>query len=81
MATRISLYSLYERLWHWLQAFTTIALLATGAEMHWPGSLSLLGFSRTVSVHNVLGFVLLGNAFLALFYHLVTGEIRQGRRT
>jgi thiosulfate reductase cytochrome b subunit len=77
VSTRVYLYSLYERAWHWLQAVTTIALLLTGAEMHWPGTLRLLGFSRTVSVHNVLGFVLLGNAFLALFYHLATGEIRQ----
>lgn len=77
MATRVYLYSLYERIWHWLQAATMIALLITGAEMHWPGALQWLGFARAVSVHNVLGFVLLGNAFLALFYHLATGEIRQ----
>ncbi|MFO0907163.1 MAG: cytochrome b/b6 domain-containing protein [Isosphaeraceae bacterium] len=77
MPPAVYLYSWYERVWHWLQAFTMIALLATGAEMHWPGTIRVLGFSLSVSVHNILGFVLLGNAFLALFYHLATGEIRQ----
>lgn len=74
---RVYLYSIYERVWHWLQAVATIGLLVTGMEMHWPGTLRMLGFSRSVTVHEVLGFVLLGNAFLALFYHLTTGEIRQ----
>ncbi len=74
---RVYLYSVYERVWHWLQAVATIGLLVTGMEMHWPGTLRMLGFSLSVTVHEVLGFVLLGNAFLALFYHLTTGEIRQ----
>lgn len=75
--SRVYLYSLYERIWHWLQALATIGLLLTGVELHWPGALRLLGFPFAVTVHEVLGFVLLGNAFLALFYHLTTGEIRQ----
>ncbi len=75
--TRVYLYSLYERIWHWLQALTVLGLLITGLELHWPGSTHWLNLPVAVTVHNVLGFVLLANAFLALFYHLVTGEIRQ----
>ncbi len=74
---RVYFYSLYERIWHWLQALAIIGLIATGAELHWPGALRVLGFAGTVTVHNILGFVLLGNAVLSLFYHLATGEIRQ----
>ena len=74
---RVYLYTVYERCWHWLQAAATIGLLITGVELHWPGSIRMLGFPLAVSVHEVLGFILLGNAFLALFYHLTTGEIRQ----
>ena len=74
---RVYIYSLYERAWHWLQALTVIGLMLTGIELHWPGALRFLGFATAVTTHNVLGFVLLGNAFLALFYHLTTGEIRQ----
>lgn len=75
--TRIYLYSLYERLWHWLQAFCILGLLLTGVEIHWPDVFGLSGFSAAITIHNVLGFLLLGNAFLALFYHLSTGAIRQ----
>lgn len=74
---RVYLYSLYERIWHWLQALATIGLLVTGVELHWPGAVRLLDFPVAVTIHEILGFVLLGNAFLALFYHLTTGEIRQ----
>ena len=30
-----------------------------------------------VQVHNVLGFLLIANAFLGLFYYVTTGTIRQ----
>ena len=73
---QVYFYKLYERLWHWLQALVILSLMATGLEIHFP-SLRLLGFANAISIHNVLGFVLIGNAFLALFYHLTTGEIRQ----
>jgi thiosulfate reductase cytochrome b subunit len=74
---RVYLYTLYERVWHWLQAGCVLGLLVTGLEMHWPDSVRLAGFPTAVNVHNLLGLVLLGNAFLALFYYLTTGEIRQ----
>ncbi len=76
MRQRIYLYTVYERVWHWLQAFVIFTLLLTGVEIHWP-MLGLLGFTTAVDVHNVFAVVLLANAFLALFYHLSTGEIRQ----
>lgn len=74
---RVYLYSIYERIWHWLQAVAILGLIVTGIELHWPEAFRMLGFSRSVTVHEVLGFVVVGNAFLALFYHLTTGEIRQ----
>jgi thiosulfate reductase cytochrome b subunit len=73
---QVYFYKLYERFWHWLQALVILGLLATGLTIHFPG-FGLLGFASAVSIHNVLGFILAGNAFLALFYHLTTGEIRQ----
>ncbi len=76
MKKRVYLYSVYERIWHWLQALLIFLLLFTGIEIHWPG-LGILGFVNAVDMHNVLAVVLVGNAFLALFYHLATGEIRQ----
>jgi thiosulfate reductase cytochrome b subunit len=37
----------------------------------------MFSFPYVVGVHNVLGFILLANAALALFYNLASGEIRQ----
>ncbi len=77
MSRRVDFYSLYERIWHWLQALSMLGLFLTGIEMHWPGTVPWLGFAGAVTVHSLLGFLLVGNALLALFYHLATGEIRQ----
>ncbi len=74
---RVYMYGLYERLWHWLQTFTISALLMTGLIIHRPELLDFLAFRHVVSVHNILAAILVANAFLALFYHLASGEIRQ----
>jgi len=75
--SRRHLYTRYERIWHWSQAVGILLLLATGMQMHYPGSLGPMGLQTAAAVHNLLGFVLIANAFLSLFYHLTTGEIRQ----
>jgi thiosulfate reductase cytochrome b subunit len=74
---RALLYSAFERVWHWLQALTIIMLLVTGLEIHAPTKVHLLGFARATSVHEALALFTVANAFLALFYHLATGAIRQ----
>ena len=74
---RVYMYTLYERIWHWLQALVILALLLTGLEVHSPDSITIFGFEDAVAIHGVLGLVLVLNAFLGLFYHLTTGAIRQ----
>ncbi|AJQ92987.1 cytochrome b/b6 domain-containing protein [Gynuella sunshinyii] len=74
---RVYMYSRYERLWHWLQAAAILLLLITGAVIHKPYLFAWISFPYMVQIHNVLGFILLVNAVLALFYHLASGEIRQ----
>lgn len=73
---RIYLHTLYERLWHWWQAFAITALLVTGLEIHAPQTVGLLGFETAIWVHDILGLLLVLNAGLGLFYALTTGEIR-----
>jgi thiosulfate reductase cytochrome b subunit len=66
----------YERLWHWTMAFSGVALIATGVQVHnptWPWPFSL---PVAVGLHNAFAGVLIVNAGLALFYHLVTRAIR-----
>jgi thiosulfate reductase cytochrome b subunit len=76
MTTRIDLYTLFERIWHWLQAIAIAVLLLTGLEIHAP-SLHLIGFGHATVVHEAVALFTVANAFLALFYHLATGAIRQ----
>ena len=71
------LYNAYERLWHWVMAFSVLLLLFSGLHVHFPDGPGLLSFPTAVLVHNVMAAVMLVNAFLALFYHLSTSEIRQ----
>jgi thiosulfate reductase cytochrome b subunit len=74
---RVYMYTIYERLWHWLQTFTIIFLLFTGLIIHRPDTFGIFSFKYVVQVHNILAAILLINAGLSLFYHLASGEIKQ----
>jgi len=74
---RLQLYPLYERIWHWVQAFAILLLIATGLAIHDPEQFGVLTFQTNVTVHNVLGFIVLFNALFGAFYYLTTGTIRQ----
>jgi thiosulfate reductase cytochrome b subunit len=74
---RVYMYAVYERFWHWLQTAAIMLLLLTGLVIHRPDVFAWFNFNAVVIVHNVLAVVLVVNAALSLFYHLVSGEIRQ----
>lgn len=77
-ATRaVYMYDAYERFWHWLQTFTIVLLLFTGLIIHRPDIFGIFSFRYIVVVHNALAAVLVVNAVFSLFWHLVSGEIRQ----
>jgi Ni/Fe-hydrogenase b-type cytochrome subunit len=73
--SKVFLYPAYERLWHWIQALAIVLLLLTGLEIR--DHIRFLGFETSVRLHSALGFFLLFNAFLGLFYFLTSGAIRQ----
>ncbi len=73
----VYMYSVYERLWHWLQTAAIVLLLFTGLVIHKPDTFGIFGFDGVVIVHNILATILAVNAALSLFYHLVSGEIQQ----
>jgi thiosulfate reductase cytochrome b subunit len=73
----VYMYGVYERLWHWLQTAAIALLLFTGLIIHKPDLFGIFSFRYVVQVHNILAFILVTNAVLALFYHLASGEIRQ----
>jgi thiosulfate reductase cytochrome b subunit len=74
---RVYMYDVYERLWHWLQASAILMLIFTGLIIHKPHFFGIFSFAYVVRVHNVLGFIVLINAALALFYTLASGTIRR----
>ena len=74
---RVYMYGSYERLWHWLQTAAIVLLLVTGLVIHRPDTFSFIDFNNMVLVHNIVAAILGVNAFLALFYHLASGEIKQ----
>lgn len=74
---RKRIYSTYERTWHWIQMIAVVVLLATGFHIHAPVRLPLADLAAMVWLHNVFGFILIGNALLGLFYFVTTGAIRQ----
>jgi thiosulfate reductase cytochrome b subunit len=74
---QVYMYSVYERLWHWLQTFVIVLLLITGLIIHRPDTFGFFSFRYVVLVHNILAAILLVNAGLSLFYHLASGEIQQ----
>jgi thiosulfate reductase cytochrome b subunit len=73
---RHHLYSPYERIWHWTQAVGIVALIVTGRAIHYPDRFGVIDFHTAVLAHNVLGFLLIANAFLGLFYYVASGTIR-----
>jgi thiosulfate reductase cytochrome b subunit len=73
----VYMYSFYERLWHWTSAFGIIFLMITGMAVHFPNYLPFIDLRFSVYTHNILAFILIVNAFLSLFYHLVSSEIKQ----
>jgi thiosulfate reductase cytochrome b subunit len=74
---KVYMYAVYERFWHWLQTFVILGLIFTGLVIHKPDTFGLFSFRYMVLVHNILAALLVINAGLSLFYHLVSGEIQQ----
>jgi thiosulfate reductase cytochrome b subunit len=65
------LYSLHERIWHWLQAALMILLIVSGLAIHYPDRFRFLGsMALAITEHAWLGAFLVLNAFLGAFYHL-----------
>lgn len=73
----VYMYERYERFWHWLQASSIVMLVVTGLIIHRPDMFAAFDFKYVVIVHNSFAFILFANFLMSLFWHLVTGEIKQ----
>jgi thiosulfate reductase cytochrome b subunit len=75
MAQETYVYKVFERFWHWSQAFLILFLALTGFEIH--GSFELMGFESAVKWHNISLWALVILIIFAIFWHFTTGEWRQ----
>ena len=70
MNSPTQLYSFHERIWHWLQALAMIFLILTGLAIHYPDRFGILGsMVNALHWHSWVGWALILNAFLGIFYH------------
>ena len=73
---KIYLHPLPIRIWHWVNALGFIILIVTGAQIRFGNVLHLFSFETAVKIHSWLGFILLANYFIWLFYYLLTFKIK-----
>ncbi len=73
--TRVYIFTVFERIWHWAQAGLIIFLLLSGFEVH--GTLHIFGFQPAVAYHTVAAWSLVALWLFAVFWHLTSGEWRQ----
>ena len=75
MAKKIYIYKVFERFWHWMQAFLIFLLAATGFEVH--GTFKFFGYQNAVTYHKVAAYAFIVLIAFAIFWHLTTGEWKQ----
>lgn len=74
---RVYMYDVYERFWHWVQAFMILYLIFSGLLIHKPHLFGAFSYPFLVQTHNMFGLILLVNAALALFYNLASGQLKK----
>ncbi|MEN2985843.1 MAG: cytochrome b/b6 domain-containing protein [Thermodesulfovibrionaceae bacterium] len=72
---KVYLHPLPVRIWHWINAISFIILIITGAQIRFGDTLGLMSFETAVDIHSWLGFILLANYFIWLFYYLFSGKL------
>src|SRR4030043_388742 len=71
---KIYLHPLPIRIWHWVNALGFIILILTGANIR--NIINIFSVETAVEIHSWLGFILLANSCIWLFYYLLTLKIK-----
>jgi len=64
------------RVWHWVNATAFIFLLVTGVQIRFAEQLDWFSLEEAIHLHNYVGFMVISNYCLWLFYSLASGQIR-----
>lgn len=73
---RIYLHPLPVRIWHWVNAVSFVVLILTGIQIRYRDMIHVTSFRTAVDIHNIFGFILIGNFFIWLAYYLISGKLR-----
>lgn len=73
---KLYIHPLPVRLWHWINAIGFVLLIVTGVQIRYVGMIDIMSFRTAVVWHNWIGFVLIGNFFIWLFFYLFTDKIK-----
>ena len=73
---KIYVHPLPVRVWHWINAIGFVVMILTGTQIRYIELMELMSFRTAVTVHNWVGFVLIGNYFIWLLFYLFTDKIR-----
>ena len=73
--SQVLMYNGFERFWHCALAVLVTILLVTGFNIH--GTYQIFNFEQAVNIHIISSWILLGLLFLAIFWHMTTGEWKQ----
>lgn len=77
MATKIYLYPIWIRIWHWLNALLCLVLILSGLSMQYSNpDIPFIRFDIAVTMHNVTGIVLTASYIAFLIGNKVTGNIK-----
>lgn len=73
---KIYLHPVPVRLWHWINAVSFLVLIITGLQIRYREYINLMTFRNAVDIHNIFGFILIGNYFIWLLYYIFSGKIK-----
>jgi thiosulfate reductase cytochrome b subunit len=72
--TRVRLYTLPIRVWHWINAFLIFFLIITGIQLRVPDVTIFAHYSQAVWLHKYAGFCMAGSFIFWLCYVLGSGS-------
>ena len=73
---KLYVHPLPVRIWHWINAFGFVALILTGVQIRYADLFDVISFKTAVQLHNWIGFVLVANFFVWLFFYLFSDKIK-----
>ncbi len=72
----IYIHPLPVRIWHWINAVGMVMLVVTGLQIRFADIVSLFTLEEAITLHNYIGFVVIGNYGLWVAFYFGTGKIK-----